>query len=185
MLLESPGYPASPTPRAAHRLRIAPIGVSIDGLGPLGRTAGARRAPRRPGARHAPTTRTRPATTPPTAERRELLDALPPTTFVIADETFRDLTLDPSARPARPMGCHGSSDRVITLGSLSKSVWAGLRVGWIRASHDLVRRIATSRTSQDSSTPVVDQLVAVAGAASMYDTLIATGTPRCASAVPG
>jgi DNA-binding transcriptional MocR family regulator len=35
-----------------------------------------------------------------------------------------------------------------------------MRVGWIRAAPDLVRRIATGRTSQDLSTPVLEQLVA-------------------------
>jgi DNA-binding transcriptional MocR family regulator len=160
VLIESPGYPAIADAAAAHRLRVAPIGVSIEGwdLSAVRPARGASPAllahvtadHQNPTGHHAST-----------AERRELLDALPPTTLVVADETFRDLTLDPLPRPARPMGCHGSSDRVITLGSLSKSVWSGLRVGWIRASHDLVRRVATSRTSQDSSTPIVEQLVAV------------------------
>jgi DNA-binding transcriptional MocR family regulator len=159
VLLESPGYPAVADAAAAHRLRVAPIGVSMDGwdLSAVRPARGASPAVlahvtadhQNPTGHHAST-----------AERRELLDALAPSTFVIADETFRDLTLDPVARQARPLGCHGSSDRVITVGSLSKSVWAGLRVGWIRASHDLVRRIATSRTSQDFSTPVIEQLVA-------------------------
>ena len=85
---------------------------------------------------------------------------LPPSTLVVTDETFRELTLDDDARPARPLGFYGGSDRVVTLGSLSKSVWAGLRIGWLRAAPELVRRIATSRTSLDSGTPVIDQLVA-------------------------
>jgi DNA-binding transcriptional MocR family regulator len=49
---------------------------------------------------------------------------------------------------------------VITIGSLSKPVWGGLRVGWLRASTDLVHRLAELRVSIDMGGAVIDQLVA-------------------------
>jgi DNA-binding transcriptional MocR family regulator len=159
VLIESPSYPAVVDAAAAHRVRIAPIGVSPSGWD-LSAVRPARGASAPVLAHVTPDHQNPTGWNAPTAARRELLQALPPTTLVIADETFRDLTLDEVARPSRPLGCYGGSDRVITVGSLSKSVWAGLRIGWIRASPELVRRVATGRTSQDLSTPVLEQLVA-------------------------
>src|SRR3712207_6084388 len=52
---------------------------------------------------------------------------------LIVDETLAEIALEPDA-VARPIAGHDSSDGVLTVGSLSKAVWAGLRVGWIRAS---------------------------------------------------
>jgi len=49
---------------------------------------------------------------------------------------------------------------VVTVGSLSKPIWGGLRIGWLRASTDLVHRLAALRTSIDMAGPVLDQLVA-------------------------
>lgn len=53
---------------------------------------------------------------------------------VVADETMRDLDLRSPPRPS-PHLCGPS---VINVGSMSKTVWSGLRVGWIRASAALI-----------------------------------------------
>ena len=44
---------------------------------------------------------------------------------------------------------------------MSKAVWGGLRLGWIRAAPRLVRELALNRADLDMSSPVLDQLVAV------------------------
>lgn len=75
---------------------------------------------------------------------------------VVCDETFVDLSLD--GLPARPLGSFDS--RVITLGSMSKSFWAGLRVGWIRAERDVIGQLAQARAMTDMASPVLEQLVA-------------------------
>lgn len=41
------------------------------------------------------------------------------------------------------------SDTVITMGSLSKSVWGGPRVGWIRATRPVIGRLARLRAVHD------------------------------------
>ena len=51
-------------------------------------------------------------------------------------------------------------DTVITAGSMSKAYWAGLRIGWIRASPTLVQRLGLARASVDMSSPIVEQLIA-------------------------
>ena len=52
-----------------------------------------------------------------------------------------------SSSPTPPTAAIDPS--VITVGSLSKPVWGGLRVGWIRASTELVQRLAALRASID------------------------------------
>ncbi|MFJ4908005.1 PLP-dependent aminotransferase family protein [Streptomyces sp. NPDC093249] len=49
----------------------------------------------------------------------------------------------------------------VTVGTLSKLFWGGLRVGWVRASPQVVSRLAQIKTSVDLSCSVVDQLLAV------------------------
>jgi len=48
---------------------------------------------------------------------------------------------------------------VLSLGSVSKSFWGGLRVGWIRAAAPLVHRLAAARALGDMAGPILDQLV--------------------------
>ena len=49
---------------------------------------------------------------------------------VIEDMTLADLTLAPAAPP--PLAAFTRSVTTLTVGSLSKLFWGGLRVGWIR-----------------------------------------------------
>ncbi|MBD0708201.1 hypothetical protein BU197_07240 [Streptomyces sp. CBMA291] len=49
----------------------------------------------------------------------------------------------------------------VTVGTLSKLFWGGLRVGWIRSSPQVVTRLAQIKTSVDLSCSMLDQLVAV------------------------
>ena len=80
-------------------------------------------------------------------------------TTVVVDETFLELDLrdDPGELP-RPMAA--IADSVVTVGSLSKTVWGGLRVGWLRADEDLVSQLAVLRARSDMSGSVLDQLLA-------------------------
>jgi DNA-binding transcriptional MocR family regulator len=90
-------------------------------------------------------------------------------TLLLADESFRDVPFPGSAPLPPPMAAfesgsgHGDSGsggtRVLSLGSVSKSLWGGLRVGWIRAAPALVQRLATARALGDMAGPVLDQLV--------------------------
>ena len=79
-------------------------------------------------------------------------------TTLVVDETLVDLRLDGGA-PARPLAAWSPS--VVTVGGLSKSAWAGLRLGWVRASRDLVDRLVEARLSWDMGTPVLEQLALV------------------------
>lgn len=93
----------------------------------------------------------------PDSQRRRLVKAAAASgTVLVADETMRELNLDGAA--STPMAAF--SPAVVSLGSLSKSHWAGLRTGWIRASEPLIQRFAAARTTLDLGGPVVEQLAA-------------------------
>jgi DNA-binding transcriptional MocR family regulator len=76
---------------------------------------------------------------------------------VIIDESFAELDLDGGGSPL-PTAAFGGN--AITVGSLSKTVWGGLRIGWVRAEPILIRRLAFARATVDMATPVLDQLLA-------------------------
>ncbi|XAS68523.1 PLP-dependent aminotransferase family protein [Micrococcaceae bacterium Sec5.7] len=93
----------------------------------------------------------------PDAQRRRLVRAAAASgTVLVVDETLRELNLDGGV--AAPLAAF--SPAVVSIGSLSKSHWAGLRTGWIRAGEDLVQRFAAIRTTMDLGGPVVEQLAA-------------------------
>ena len=79
-------------------------------------------------------------------------------THVVVDETFAELALPEVDMPA-PFASHGDG-RVISLGSMSKAYWAGLRIGWVRAAPALLGQLRAARGSIDMASPVFEQLVA-------------------------
>jgi DNA-binding transcriptional MocR family regulator len=95
----------------------------------------------------------------PDGQRRELVALARATgTRLVVDETMVELALDDSAPLPRPVAAFDRSGSVITIGSAGKTFWGGLRIGWIRAAPDLIRRIAGDRASMDVSSPVMEQL---------------------------
>ncbi len=78
--------------------------------------------------------------------------------YVLSDESFAELALEDLPRP-RPLAAHDTDGRVISVGSASKALWGGLRIGWIRASQALVRRLAEARETVDLASPVLEQLI--------------------------
>jgi DNA-binding transcriptional MocR family regulator len=82
-------------------------------------------------------------------------------TVIVVDESFVDIDLRSEAdrsNPPDPMAALDSS--VISIGSLSKPVWGGLRIGWIRAEEDTIQRLAITRARVDMAGSIIDQLVA-------------------------
>jgi len=96
------------------------------------------------------------------AELREKTVALAATagTTLLIDETMAELTID--GEPSQPPFATHATDEVrpIMIGSLGKSVWGGLRIGWIRADRPVIQRLARARNSGDLGTPMFEQLVA-------------------------
>jgi DNA-binding transcriptional MocR family regulator len=80
-------------------------------------------------------------------------------TPLVADETMAELHLDAGPPPALA-SFDPAGEVAISVGSMSKGFWAGLRIGWIRAAPALVHRLAAVRAALDLASPVIEQLVA-------------------------
>ncbi|HEU0205846.1 MAG TPA: PLP-dependent aminotransferase family protein [Pseudolysinimonas sp.] len=165
-LVESPTYPHASESLRAHGARLVPVAVTTDeGWDEAGLEQAIQRTSPTLGYLmpdfQNPTGRSMPA------EQRERVAALAALqgTTLIADETmgelgFRDLRADaPLSRPFAASASASAAARIVTIGSVGKSVWGGLRLGWIRTDHELIQRIARVRYSSDLGTPILDQLV--------------------------
>ncbi|MGI5460613.1 PLP-dependent aminotransferase family protein [Streptomyces sp. CA-249302] len=77
-------------------------------------------------------------------------------TTLLVDETMRDLDLriPPGTEP------YLAGPGVIQIGSTSKTLWSGLRVGWIRATAELVRELCRNPLQAQLSPPPLEQLIA-------------------------
>ncbi|MGI8422120.1 MAG: PLP-dependent aminotransferase family protein [Gaiellaceae bacterium] len=80
--------------------------------------------------------------------------------LLIVDESFLGLGLADGLPEPAPVAVH-DPDRIVSVGALSKSVWGGLRIGWIRASSSVLQRLGTARASLDMASPILEQLVAL------------------------
>ncbi|MGB8960827.1 MAG: PLP-dependent aminotransferase family protein, partial [Pseudonocardiaceae bacterium] len=79
-------------------------------------------------------------------------------TVALVDETLVDLGLD--VVPAAPYAAFARGDRVVTVGTLSKTFWGGLRIGWLRAEPPLIQRLTAAAIGAQLSGPVLEQLAA-------------------------
>ncbi|MEU4039999.1 PLP-dependent aminotransferase family protein [Streptomyces collinus] len=79
--------------------------------------------------------------------------------WIVEDDPYGELRYDGERVPwiaAHP----GAEDRVVLLGSLSKVMAPGLRLGWLRAPAELRRACAVAKQAADLHTPTVNQLAA-------------------------
>lgn len=77
--------------------------------------------------------------------------------YLFEDETLADLAFDGN-RPSS-ISSRVSSPRTLSIGSLSKSVWGGLRIGWLRASPDIADRAVRAKAAQDLGLSAAGQLL--------------------------
>ncbi|MCH9651173.1 MAG: PLP-dependent aminotransferase family protein [Deltaproteobacteria bacterium] len=90
-------------------------------------------------------------------EERASLAAFGSRTMIVVDETLRDLQLDPNGTlPGHVARFHPN---IVTIGGLSKTVWSGLRLGWLR-------RPDSPNDSLDAAldahpVPIIEQLIAI------------------------
>ncbi|MFF1879562.1 PLP-dependent aminotransferase family protein [Leifsonia sp. NPDC058230] len=83
-------------------------------------------------------------------------------TIVVGDETTAELDIDRVGErlPIAAYGVREAGDApVILIGSASKSLWGGLRIGWIRAERPLIRKLIAAKPATDLGTPILEQLV--------------------------
>jgi DNA-binding transcriptional MocR family regulator len=176
VITELPTYPGGLDAIRANGGRIVPVPMATAGGWQVGQLQAALRQTNARIAYLIPDFHNPTGALVPAAERREVLRAARQTgTTVVVDESFVDLGFcagEPAMADLDPT--------VVTVGSLSKPIWGGLRIGWLRASTELVHRLAALRTSIDMGGAVLDQVVA----ASLVDRIDAIAAARTAELLP-
>jgi DNA-binding transcriptional MocR family regulator len=99
-------------------------------------------------------------TLPPAGRRRLAATIAESRTRAIIDESITDMWLDEAVPPPFAASMTSRRDLVMTVGSMSKSCWGGLRIGWIRAERSALTTIGAIRPAIDMGTPIVEQLAA-------------------------
>ncbi|MFG2019800.1 MocR-like transcription factor YczR [Actinomadura geliboluensis] len=158
VMVERPTYPHALGALRRRGARLVPVGVNegwdIELAAGAMRQAAVRMAYTVPDF-HNPTGHLMPA-----ADRAALVDAARRAdAFLVADETFADLAHDLDAPREAPLAAYDGGGRVITIGSASKLLWGGLRIGWVRTTAPLARRLVLAREPFDMASPVLDQLI--------------------------
>lgn len=160
VLIDHPTYPHAIDAIARASARPVPVGLpgagwDVEGVLAAFRQTGPRLAYLVPDF-HNPTGRCM------DAESRERIaaGAARSRTTIVVDETMADLSFD--GPPPVPFAAYDRDGAVITLGSMSKGYWGGLRIGWIRADVGTVAGLSGVRPAVDLGTPIVEQLAAVA-----------------------
>ncbi|PRX51022.1 DNA-binding transcriptional MocR family regulator [Prauserella shujinwangii] len=81
---------------------------------------------------------------------------------VLEDNAYAgcDLGTGDTAPPAPLAAFAGADAETITVESLGKAVWGGLRVGWVRGPAGLIERCARRKALADLGSPVIEQAMA-------------------------
>jgi len=74
--------------------------------------------------------------------------------LVVADETMRPLRLAGDAAVSLAVADH----RVIVVSSLSKTVWGGLHLGWVRAPAGVTRQMRSAAAAMGAGPSALDQI---------------------------
>ena len=78
---------------------------------------------------------------------------------IVEDHALADLSAGTPAPP--PIAAFARNAPILTVGSLSKLFWGGLRVGWARGPAALIERLARFKAVADLGSPVVSQAIGV------------------------
>ncbi|MGH3402609.1 MAG: PLP-dependent aminotransferase family protein [Streptosporangiaceae bacterium] len=96
----------------------------------------------------------------PDADRREIARLSRASQIpVIEDNALAELAL--GCEPPLPIAAYAREATIISVGSLSKLFWAGLRVGWIRAPRPVIVQLGRVKAVADLGTSLVSQAIAV------------------------
>jgi DNA-binding transcriptional MocR family regulator len=157
VLVESPGYPNAHAALRRSGARPVPVPMDVDGwdLDAVGRVL---RDAHPHLAYLVPDFQNPTGNLMADAQREEYAALLRRTgTVPVVDESHQPLLLEGRRMP-RPFA-HFAPE-AITVGSASKSLWGGLRVGWVRCPDELADRLLSARLALDLGSPVLEQLTA-------------------------
>jgi DNA-binding transcriptional MocR family regulator len=156
VLVSCPLYPGLRAAMAGTRAQLVPVpadaaGDDANAIGRAGRVPG--------GVAFVMPTGHNPAGTVMPSLRRQAIAAIADAgrVTVVEDLTLADLVLGSATAPP-PLAA--LSTQVIAVGSISKVLWGGLRVGWIRAGEPVRSAIIARKSALNLGTPVLSQALA-------------------------
>jgi DNA-binding transcriptional MocR family regulator len=160
VLVEQPTYHGALATMATRGIRPVPVAMTRDGW-ELDAVDAAIRQMSPSLAYLVPDNHNPTGMTLPVPERKRLAHIIAETrTRTIIDETITDIWLDEQVPAPFAASMSTRRDLVLTVGSMSKSCWGGLRIGWIRAERSTLTTVATLRPAIDVGTAIVEQLAA-------------------------
>ena len=155
--IENPTYLGAIDALRAVGARMIPCAVDDEGL----RTDLARAAVTSAGPRiiyTIPTFQNPTGVVMPDWRRRELAELAAATGTLIVEDLTTDHRLGSDVPP--PIAAWDEAGSVVSLGSMSKVGWGGLRVGWMRLPHGLVPRMLARKAIADHGSSVLSQAIA-------------------------
>ena len=156
VVVDSPTYPGALSAIATARARAVP--VALDTSWDVSAWADAIRRSRPRAAYLIPDFHNPTGRLMPTEQRAQLAKLLADAGVTpIVDETVAELDFG-EADPALPFAA--VSDDVVCIGSMSKTLWGGFRVGWLRCPPRLVDAIRRQSEALSLGPSALDQLVA-------------------------
>jgi len=100
------------------------------------------------------------------------LAAAHPDTLFVDDMTLTELPLGDTPAPAPLAALAPRQPNLVSVGSLSKLYWGGLRTGWIRASAGLIARVAAAKAAADLGSPAFPQAITAALLNDKHDDIV-------------
>ncbi|RII22111.1 2-aminoadipate transaminase [Streptomyces sp. YIM 130001] len=160
VLVEDPCYLAALQVFAFAGARVVPVPCDDDGVDP--EALDALVAAERPKLLYTvPTFQNPTGRTMPVGRRAAIADvAVRRGLWIVEDDPYGELRFEGERVPWIAEQ-EGAAERTVLLGSFSKVMAPGLRLGWLRAPEALLRACAVAKQAADLHTPTVNQLAAV------------------------
>ncbi|MEP6800804.1 MAG: PLP-dependent aminotransferase family protein [Acidobacteriota bacterium] len=159
VIVEDPTYPGAIDLFGSARLRMTAVPPAGE-PGAMERIAAALRRPRARLLYLQPTFHNPTGAVLPERQRREIARLAEQSgVAILEDHTLADLSL--GAAPPLPIAAFAKRGTVLTVASLSKLYWGGLRIGWVRAPEGLLHRLGRRKAMEDLGSSLPGQMMAV------------------------
>jgi DNA-binding transcriptional MocR family regulator len=158
VLIETPSFPGCTDVFRSHGAHV--LSATLDEEGIDADEVAAALARHRPTLLYVMPTYQNPTGTLMSGERRQRITALAARHQVpiVEDSAYDAFRSTPEPPPLAAFAPPGAD--VLTLGSLGKTVWSGLRTGWVRGPATIIERLARRKVLADLGSAVLDQAVA-------------------------
>ncbi len=100
------------------------------------------------------------------------LAAAHPDTLFVDDMTLAELPLRDTPPPPPLAAFAPRQPNLVSIGSLSKLYWGGLRTGWIRAAAGLIARLAAAKAAADLGSAAFPQAIIAALLSDAHDDIV-------------